>query len=363
MKNGNLQSFRNPNIELCRFIAAIVIAFHHTEKIGGHEFFDAYRIAPGGWIFVEFFFILSGYFMTKHFERIEVSKNDKIEKYVVIYAVRKLLKIVPYAAIGIIIDAVAQIGCGDIEKGDMWNLVVELPLHFLLLKGINILRFDINAPLWYLTEILIVMPLLALFCLRYRYFYKYIASWIFPLVIYTVIFLLFGNIQYWGKYWAINCMMRAFADLMLGSVVYYLSECLRTKIITNNKRIILTIIEIMLFTCLVAFSFLEECLNYAMPCVLFSVVFLCIALSEQEHMQYIIPRKAVFLGQISTALYCLHRPIFDLIRWLCSGTAFFDRLLIAMITSLAFSTFISFGINSFLNQKKQNFVNRTNRTV
>ena len=355
MKNGTAQSSRNPNIELCRFIAAMVIALHHTEKIGGHGFYNAYRIAPGGWIFVEFFFILSGYFMTKNFTRSSINENENIEKIVLVYTGRKLLKILPYAAVGIIIDSVAQIGCGDIEKADVWNLIAELPVHFLLLKGINVLRFDINAPLWYLTEILIAMPLLVLFCLHYRNFYKYIASWLFPLVIYTAIFTAYGNIQYWGKYWSINCMMRAVAGLMLGSVTFYFSEYLKTKLFSNRERVLLTILEVMLFVHLVALAFLGECLNYAVPCVLFFVIFLSIAFCEQEQMQSIIPRQVVCLGQISTALYCLHRPVFDLIRWLRDGVTFFDKVQIAIIASLVLSMLMVLIINSYFNPIKTNF--------
>ena len=90
---------RNPYIELCRFIAAVVMLFHHTEKLGGYSMFGAYRIARGGWVFVEYFFILSGYFMTRHFEIYNNRGHDAPERIAVTYTTKKL------EASGIIVDA------------------------------------------------------------------------------------------------------------------------------------------------------------------------------------------------------------------------------------------------------------------
>ena len=335
--NNNIKKDpKNPYIELCRFVAACVIMFHHTEKIGGFGVFGADRIALGGWIFVEYFFILSGYFMTRHFVNLK-EKNDNIEKNACKYTIKKLLKIMPFASAGICLDVVVKIGSGEIDATHIGNLMVELPAHFLFLKGLNILKFDINSPLWYLTGILIAMPLLIGMLLRFKDFYKYIACWIFPLIIYAILFTVNGNIQYWDEGWAISCLLRAFAGLMLGSVTFYISEYMKSKSFTRNMNILLSILEVVLFVTLVMFSFLMDCLDYTIPCIMFSIITLCISFSGQDCIQKYFPKQALFLGKLSLPLYCLHRPVYDLIRWLCEGMAFNIKLLIAISASFILS--------------------------
>ena len=48
-------------IELCRFVGAIIILCHHSYTLMDRTIF------LGGWAFVEFYFILTGYYTTSHF--------------------------------------------------------------------------------------------------------------------------------------------------------------------------------------------------------------------------------------------------------------------------------------------------------
>ena len=50
-------------IEAERFIGAVLIICHHLTHFQSISYF------AGGWIFVEFFFMLTGYFSVAHFER------------------------------------------------------------------------------------------------------------------------------------------------------------------------------------------------------------------------------------------------------------------------------------------------------
>jgi len=316
--------------------------FHHSGTLGGGW------IAPGGWIFVEYFFILSGYFMTKHFD-IRDAENDISEQTALVYTLRKLLKTMPYAAAGICLDLIAQIGCGHIRPDRIGNAVAELPIHFLLLKGLGITLFDLNGPLWYLTGILMAMPWLIVMQLRYRVFYKYLVSWAFPLMIYTMIFTVNGNIQYWGEGWAVNCMLRAFAGLMLGSFTYYISEHIRTLDLSDKIRGLLSVLEVALFVALISWSFATDSFEYSIPSILFSIITLCIAFSGQERIQAHIPHWANTAGRLSMSMYCLHIPVFDLVRWLCSGVPFEGKLCIGIGLTILLSAIMILLVDRLTN--------------
>lgn len=56
-------TYRNGMVDIWRFVFCLLIMAHHMYHIGIE------RIYPfqSAWIYVEFFFILSGYFTGKHF--------------------------------------------------------------------------------------------------------------------------------------------------------------------------------------------------------------------------------------------------------------------------------------------------------
>lgn len=53
-------------IEICRLIASLVILWHH-EYVA--KVLDPNEPFIYGWIFVEFFFVLTGYFTISHFSK------------------------------------------------------------------------------------------------------------------------------------------------------------------------------------------------------------------------------------------------------------------------------------------------------
>ena len=328
---------RNPWIELCRFTAAAVLMLHHTEKLGGE------RIAWGGWIFVEYFFILSGYFMTRHFEKTEVKATD-LPGTALRYTLKKLLRILPFAAAGIGIDLIESFASGEIPLADLHKVIFELPGHLLLLKGLPILSYDLNAPLWYLTAILLATPCLTLLQLRFRSFYKHLACWVLPLLIYSVMHHFNGTVQYWGEFWSLNCMMRGFAGMMTGSLLYYLSEWLKAKQITGDMRRFMTALEILCFALLVFLTVTDNCMTYFVWCMTLIMTSLCITFSGQELICARMPGWINYLGKLSLPVYCLHRPIYDTVCQLCSGVPFEIRLWIGIGGTLAVSVLLLLAV-------------------
>ena len=70
-------SGRNGKIELLRFLAAIFIMNGHLSQIG----FENDRPFLGGWFYVEFFFMLTGYFTMMHFEKKRVEAGIDVVTY------------------------------------------------------------------------------------------------------------------------------------------------------------------------------------------------------------------------------------------------------------------------------------------
>ena len=79
---------KNNMVELCRFLACYVIFSYHA----GGRF-------TTGWIFVEFFFMLSGYFAIKHLVRME-GKIENKATYPIQYTIDKFKRLLPYTTVG-----------------------------------------------------------------------------------------------------------------------------------------------------------------------------------------------------------------------------------------------------------------------
>lgn len=77
-------------IEFCRFVGAIIILCHHSYTLVDRTLFI------GGWAFVEFYFMLTGYYTTYHFLR--KTKEYQVGYREIFYYVKnKIRKLVPYA--------------------------------------------------------------------------------------------------------------------------------------------------------------------------------------------------------------------------------------------------------------------------
>ena len=325
---------KNQVVEVFRFLATVAMLLHHTDSLGIN------RIAWGGWIFVEFFFILSGYLMTSHFENHFDEEIQYPAKIAFQYTFKKLRRIIPYAYVGICIGAFTHIALNRYSVQAIKNAIFNLPANFLLLGGSGLCNYTYDSPLWYLTGIMIAMPVLVFVMLKHHSFYKYIGSWITPIALYMVMFSWHGNIQYWDINWNYQCMIRAFAGLMMGSAAYYLSDYLRAVTISGIMRLIFTVAEVFLFGFVFIRSIHDELMSISFLCVLLFVTVICISFSEKEMLKKYLPSQTGKIGRITMPLFCLHKPIYEWIK--CYG------IKIPLSSRLWIGLGFSFGTSIFL---------------
>ena len=133
-----MQTEKNPFVEVCRFLAAVWIAGFHlgTEAFreGGPS-----RAFPGGWLFVEFFLLLSGYFMARRVWRNDLPKEEHAE-FLLSYATGRYFRLVDLTALA------ATLCYGVYVAGERlpWKQAVEslymLPFEALMLRGTGVMR-------------------------------------------------------------------------------------------------------------------------------------------------------------------------------------------------------------------------------
>lgn len=144
---------KNAFVELYRFLGAIVILGHHSYILGDRVHFI------GGWVFVEFYFMLTGYFTAGHFEVVQLKDNGV--KVAVEYVKNKILRILPYAWSGILLGFCFY-NLQPLTGIERMHGVLSLPTNLMLLQGISISNHSViyNNPLWYIASIALFLPII-----------------------------------------------------------------------------------------------------------------------------------------------------------------------------------------------------------
>ena len=338
---------KNRYIELLRFVFCIFILLHHSGFVSA----DGKGLLPSGGVIADAFFMLTGYFACVHLN----NKCEKIQKpliYSVKYTYKKLIKVLPYSSFGILIIYMLEL----IQVGfklsireyihRLYYMIVEL--GFLSMTGLiktDLLNFR-NAPLWYLSAILLSLPLVMYISIKTNLIFKRVIVWFIPLCIQMWMVERYGGALPWMDSWVIvkSGAVRGFSSIMMGFGIYYGSSFLKQNKERVNRtfRIMLTTVEIFLF--IILFYNMNVGVNrYNEILTLYIVYFmLMLSLSELTYTCRLDSPIFDFLGKISLPVYCIHWGIY---RWMAGYFGYIDfwpsviiTLTLCIITSVMLMT-------------------------
>ena len=204
---------RDYRIEILRFLATIGIAFFHFEWIYiGHPVYLQHF-----YLFVEFFFVLSGFFLAKNVKKYSAEDNWAPLRYVW----KEIRKLWPPYIVAFIFSLFVYYkvnGIDDIESivNIIWRSKWEA--IFLQLSGIDPTAPVINGVTAYIPAML-VSSLLIVYL--YQHHYKItvnILCVIIPIFIYSHILNNYGNLSQWMAYekWTTVGILRGFAGMLIG---------------------------------------------------------------------------------------------------------------------------------------------------
>ena len=299
---------KNRYIELERFVASCMILLLHL------------GISQGSWIFVEFFFLLTGCFTASHLEKKEKFIGDNTW-YSLQYTWNKFLKIFPYAGLSITWLWLIRLIAYELKGNEFVRWLLCLPTELMLLSGSGMVPKGLeisegiysprllNDHLWYICCMLFVLPLVIYLLMGFKKTRAIILTFC-PMLLYGLIVMKSGTITGWHdeNYAFLFCSMRALAGLLLGGFAYYVSKWWQTHNFTCFAKILLTIVELEGFVGVVVVSHLTS-LSY--DALFIVMLFLSISLSYAG-VTYTTKLKFKcldFLGAISLPIYCLQMPV------------------------------------------------------
>jgi len=244
---------------LIKCVFSIVIMIFHSYAFG----IDLHGKMNDGWIGVEVFLAISGYYAMRHFENREYEIDEAIS-----YAYRKIFRIYPKFAVATLICIILELSQNKYDGiHTLINQIHWYSTDFLLItSAFN--RLPLLAPMWYLSALLFTLPLLCvlLYSKKVRKIIEYYFSWLIPVLFYYNVPILSERSVF------VDCG-RAFCSLMIGVFVFRVATIMKQIIknigaLDNEVFVILTTVLL----AVVCFLIWESTTNICFYLILFVVL-------------------------------------------------------------------------------------------
>lgn len=290
MDNNCILTRKNNSIEFLRFLfMSILVAWH-----GGFNFFTH------GYLVVEFFFILSGYFIYTSL----VKKNKGTLQYTLDKIKRTYLEYI--IACVFMFGLVALHALIHHEHFFTLDNLFKFIAECLLLQNIGIFSGGFNTPLWYFS--VLIWGGGGLYALL-KYNKRLTVNIILPLYIllfYTYIFSRRDSIECWDKDIFYIPMLRGLADMSVGIVSAELSLKVLPKI--KKSRLLFDIISIISFILFLTVFYTSK--TYDKYTIILIPILILNSISEKGILHRLLNKNfSSKLGGLTYEMYILHAPI------------------------------------------------------
>ncbi len=341
-------SGRNGKIDLLRFVFSVVIAlFHFGDSIGNKQLF------PRGAVAVEFFFILSGFFMASSISKKSRLPSEKLGSETFGYVWKKYLSICPQILIAGAIGFVVRHLCKKVTIAIAGKHALATMLEFLNLRMFGYETWTSNGPTWYISAMLIAMLLLYPVCRRNFDLFQFVIAPIigFGMITYLLttnngdILSVFGRVMSFIP----RGLFRGIGEICLGVMLFPIVQRLSQLNLQTGAKWLITVTE------LLAYAFCFICLQRKTVLngsdifyILVLMIAMICSLSQQGYFSNLFNnRLSYWLGKFSLSVYLGHRCWSLFIASMLAKAAYHKQLLWFVGLSLVTALFIHFS-SSFL---------------
>lgn len=209
---------KNSEIELYRFLMIIGVAIlHFTEDYNGKIFY-------GGYLGVDFFFILSGYFLMIHFMRHYNDQINPIDQSVTYIASRLKRLYPPYLTACLLMILLQWKLQGGFKN--LLLMIYQSKWQFLMLHSVGAPTISIVRSLWFISP-LVVLSYLLYFMLCYKKQFVVGLAPIISILCFAFIAQKYGflGMQFTYNGFLVGGFIRGLPEMLLGIfMAYYIEE-------------------------------------------------------------------------------------------------------------------------------------------
>ena len=356
-----MESKRNGTIDLIRFLGSVAIMIFHSNAFARN---GAVAFIPRPHVMVEFFFMVSGYLMAcSVYKNTKKTPHAAIGQETISFMKHKISSLFPEYVISFLASFIIyEIATGS--QGFLsWcrDFITGLPDGLMLsMTGLGCSKW--NIVLWYISAMMIVMLIFYPWLRKYFKAFSCIAAPVLAITVYVFFYFQFkGSIT--GPYKIIagflyKGLLKALGGVSLGISAFFIIEWMKKLNLNIFGKLIITIIQICLWTVMICYAFDPPAPNKDILMVFLCFINVILAFSQQGILYGIFNNKiCYFLGRLSLPLYMCHgcfRQVFKYISkvQVSEGTfgwdsdpdgAYIRMLVIYIAASAAFALFTLFS--------------------
>ncbi|KEJ92156.1 acyltransferase family protein [Synergistes jonesii] len=303
------------SIEFWRLVFCLAVVLYHSCYLTPTRSLTS--VFQGGYIGVDFFFIVSGLLMAKN-----VSKytSGSVFYDTCSFIRRKILRIYPCLLFAFMVSFIVRMTICDCAPAQIASCAVRSLPELMLLRMSGIGGYWVNTPTWYISAMVISMLVLFPMLLRVKDKSHYSVFMLLAVLSYGWLFFTMGSLEnpykWQGTFY--SGLVRAFGGISLGVFCFTLSIKLRKS---NFDATALSALELLCYLTVLLHSFMKgrsfaDFLLIALLAVAVSLSFSGGSSASSffdKHERFFLP-----CGELSFALYLNHRVftiIFPVVGW------------------------------------------------
>lgn len=323
---------RNAEIEFYRFLMIMGVAIlHFSEDYSTKVFY-------GGYLGVDFFFMLSGYFLMVHFLKHEQMGVNPVRSSLT-YVMNRIKKLYPpYFVTILLMTAVRWIHAGG-GMGNLWLLIYQNRWQYLMLHSVGAPTACIIRSVWFLSP-LIVLSYFIYFCLCINKEKAVGLAPIISLIGFVFIAQKYGFLGIHFEYIGIfgGGFVRGLPEMLLGVFLAYLvEEYYKDKKVIRND--ICGILLRMVCYVVILWTMWRSQWNFEDFNVLPTFALL-IMLSFVNPIKCRMEKVMIYLGGISYWIYLLHIVVGFVLANYFPGRSYPVMLLIYILCVIGMASFL-----------------------
>ncbi|MCM1064520.1 MAG: acyltransferase [Eubacterium sp.] len=341
---------RNNIVELMRFLFSILVVGYHVQMSMNYSEINFFE---NGAVAVEFFFLISGYFMARSIERLTPDENVKIGKSTLRFMAKKVKGILP---IHITANIVMLFLILIFETSAFSSKLIKgMPgLFFLQIAPLWNESFNeaLIVPEWYLSAMLLSMVIIFPVVLFLRRRFKAVPASFGALGVIGGFFLIVGVILKGHIQQNYIYAVRAAAELILGMLTYYLSVVVSKHEYRKAGLKGLKIAELTGYFLPVILGLLPVSVSLQPLCMIVTVVgtFIAITVTFSAKGMQITNDKvnSVFgyLGTISLPIYLIHPVMLTLTDYIAPGMPLGVKMMTVFLATILLSIAYQFAVKN-----------------
>lgn len=289
-----------------RFVYSILIVIYHGRILEENP--EKWTFCSG-FIGVEFFFVVSGYFMASYASKKCLRNDLNLGQETLIFIKQKYKSLLPELYISWIFSFALIHSYSNSSLHQIISDFVNSIWEILLISHSGMRAYVVNSPLWYLSAMLICMTIIYPLMVRYKDTFFCIISPVSSLVLFGYLFQNIGrldNASDWNGLFFIGTI-RGAAEILLGSIIYKISAETRKKKVSFFGKFIFTAAEWSINILVVFYAWLARSSIYDFFILLLISVSVLISASEISFSNKLFNNRfTFFLGQYSFSLFLIH---------------------------------------------------------